>query len=505
MPGERVGLGMTGSRTLRGKMVVLTVSLGTALLFVAGCGLWLGYQSRAAVSFSTDKSLKALQGVRELVMSLSSQKEILTWYLLWGTPENLDRLKQESRTFEETLKKVRETVSTPSQREQVNEIESLYIRYSYSRDQAAALRKSDGIGPLSPLPPVLEHQLKDMASRVQGLAGSLEARVLEWNAGLESRLRLTRQLFYGGILLCAVLLGCMGYFVFRKILGPVRHLALTASPGLRETDVRDEIKELGRRLYSLMRDVDETQTELQQSREQLFQSEKLAMVGKLAAGVAHTIRNPLTSVKMRLFSLGRTLSLNPVQREDFEVISEEIRHIDTIVQNFLEFSRPPKLKIQKISPSDVVDMAIQLLRHRIESYGVEVELYRQRRLPSIEGDPEQLKEVLVNLIINACEAMGDGGRIVIREEEGFAEPLGRVVVIRVGDNGPGMPESIHERVFQPFFTTKEGGTGLGLSIAARIIEDHRGFLKLKSREGKGTTLTITLPCKEGEAWLRSLS
>jgi signal transduction histidine kinase len=207
---------------------------------------------------------------------------------------------------------------------------------------------------------------------------------------------------------------------------------------------------------------------------------------------------------MRLFSLERSLSLTTPQKEDFDVISEEIRHIDTIVANFLEFSRPPKLKIQKTSPSEVVDMAVQLLRHRIESYGVSLELARDRKLPDIHCDSEQLKEVLVNLIVNACEAMGDGGRITIAEEEGTMAPLGRVVVVRVTDTGPGIPEAIREKIFEPFYTTKQEGTGLGLSIASRIIEEHNGRLSVKCRPDKGTTFTITLPCQEDGAWLRSL-
>jgi signal transduction histidine kinase len=159
--------------------------------------------------------------------------------------------------------------------------------------------------------------------------------------------------------------------------------------------------------------------------------------------------------------------------------------------------------MQAVSPSDVVDAAVQLLRHRLESFGVEVDLYRQRRLPPIQGDPEQLKELLVNLMVNACEAIGERGRIMIYEEEGVTEPLGRVVVIKVRDNGPGVPDGIKEQIFQPFFSTKEEGTGLGLSIALRIVEDHGGCLNLRSREGKGTTFIITLPCKEDGAWLRS--
>ncbi|MBW2170867.1 MAG: histidine kinase, partial [Deltaproteobacteria bacterium] len=213
-------------------------------------------------------------------------------------------------------------------------------------------------------------------------------------------------------------------------------------------------------------------------------------------GMAHSIRNPLTSVKMRLFSLGRSLELSETQREDFEVVSAEIRHVENIVRNFLEFSRPPKLKKEELSPSDVVDRALQLLKHRLESHDTHFKLERTQRLPEVMADPDQLEEVLVNLLVNACEAMGIGGRIAISEEEDKVEPFGRVVVIRVSDNGPGIPEGIHEELFQPFFSTKEEGTGLGLSIAARIVEDHGGRLDVESQQGKGAIFTITLPCME---------
>ena len=142
-------------------------------------------------------------------------------------------------------------------------------------------------------------------------------------------------------------------------------------------------------------------------------------------------------------------------------------------------------------------MVIQLLQHRLKSYNVEVKIDRKRALPEIEADPEQFKEMLVNIVMNACEAMESNGLIVIREEESFAEPLGRVVVIRLSDNGPGIKESIQSKVLQPFFSTKEEGTGLGLSIAARIVDEHGGWLDLISEEGKGCTFVITLPIKVG--------
>jgi signal transduction histidine kinase len=152
--------------------------------------------------------------------------------------------------------------------------------------------------------------------------------------------------------------------------------------------------------------------------------------------------------------------------------------------------------MRQASPSDAVDMAVQLLRHRLDSYNVNVEVIRNGRLPEIEADPEQLKEVLVNLMVNSCEAMVQGGAIQIREEKSSADTLGHVVVIKVSDNGPGVPESVQTKIFQPFFSTKEEGTGLGLSIATRIVEEHRGWLDVESTEGQGATFIITLPAGE---------
>jgi signal transduction histidine kinase len=152
--------------------------------------------------------------------------------------------------------------------------------------------------------------------------------------------------------------------------------------------------------------------------------------------------------------------------------------------------------MQKISPSEVVDLSLRLLHHRLESCGVKVELVRDNPLPEIWADPDQLKEILVNLLVNACEMMVKGGVIRILEEQQEGGPMGRSVTIVISDNGPGIPESIQESIFQPFFSTKEEGTGLGLSIASRIVENHGGTLTLQSREGQGATFVITLPHEE---------
>jgi len=313
----------------------------------------------------------------------------------------------------------------------------------------------------------------------------------------------------------AVLGLLLGWVLLRQVLGPIRRLALGAAMGQgggdpvdrtaasQSASQSDEVRAVGELVAGLLRDVGATQALLKESREHLMQAEKLALVGKLAAGVAHSVRNPLTSVKMRLFSLERSLDLSLAQREDFEVISEEIRHLDTIVRNFLEFSRPPKPKLQHVSLSEVVDMTLVLLKHRLETYGVEVRLDREGPLPESEADPEQLKEVLVNLVLNACDAMGENGRITISESIGLIEPLGRVAILEIADSGPGIAPEVAEKVFQPFFSTKEEGTGLGLAIATRIMEEHGGYIHLKpSERGQGACFVLVLPIRE-KIWLRS--
>jgi signal transduction histidine kinase len=471
-----------------------------ALVLTTLCGglvtMWYTYRMDNLFASVIDTAVMGLQAAEELETALVRQKGLTTYYFLDGNSDWLNQLGQLNESFNTWLKKARSSAQTDKERSILNQIESEYIHYVYARDQVIELyqagKRKAGAD--------RHWDVRKQFFAIQGLCDQYKAIEKEQirQARIESRAqtKMINRMTLVALPSVLVLGMLLAYILLNQILKPIRILSTEAGEVDIDSPLPREITALRQRLHSLIENVDQTQSELQQSREHLLQAEKLAMVGKLAAGVAHTIRNPLTSVNMRLFSLERSLKLSQTQREDFEVIAEEVGHIDTIVQNFLEFARPPKLKIQSISPSEAVDMALQLLRHRLESYGVRVELDRQNRLPKIEADPEQLKEVLINLLVNACEAMGEGGSIVIREEEDVAEPLGRVVVIRVQDNGPGMPKSVRDKVFQPFFSTKEEGTGLGLSIAYRIVEEHGGWLSLKSREGGGTTFTITLPCRE---------
>lgn len=485
--------------TLKKRFYLALVALtGFSLL---GALVMIGYTYRmeALLTGITREGLAAFKVAGELEAALVNQKGFVTYYLLDNDPTWLRQLGQYRQIFIDRLAEARRLAQSPSLRDGIARIEDEYRRYVESKDQVIAYYRGGQREAGARLHrEVREHffaiiELCEDYKRQHGeRIASLTAA-----AGKEAfRLRIIAGVTMLVCIGCAVVLA---FILGIQILRPLQQLSrATGRHPADGTAGLDVVAALNRSVRGLIADVDQTQTELAKSREHLLQSEKMAMVGKLAAGMAHSIRNPFTSIKMRLFSLNRTLDLTPAQKEDFDVISQEMRHVDTIVQNFLEFSRPPKLKMQPVSPSTVVGMALQLLEHRLKAYEVTVTVHRLTPLPEISGDPEQLKEVLVNLIVNACEAIGREGRIDIHEQTAVAPSRGPVAQLRVVDNGPGIAEGLREKILQPFFTTKEEGTGLGLSIAVRIIAEHGGWIDVGAGPGGGAAFTVSLPIKEVE-------
>jgi signal transduction histidine kinase len=463
-----------------------------------GALLMVGYTYRmeGLLTRIIDNYMKGLQAAQSMEIALANQKGFASYYLLDGKPNWLAQMEKYRRIFENKLEETQLLATTAEERKVLELIESEYNKYISGKDQVVDYYKSgDRENGIKLHEKVREYffEILKHSDDCKALFRKKTLIVKEQSLNQAKKLRIVA----GSAVLMILFLGViLAFRLLHDILDPIRRLALETDRHNGSQNEGNEVKTLSRRVHDLQKTYTETQSELEKSREHLLQSEKLALVGKLAAGTSHSIRNPLTSVKMRLFSLGRSLDLDNNQKEDFDVISKEISHIDTIVQNFLEFSRPPRLKFQLVSPSDVVDQAIQLLQHRLASYEVFIKIQRKEPLPMVQLDPEQLKEVIINIIINACEAMGLGGSIVIHEKTLIERKRIRSVVIRISDNGPGIPDTIQSKIMEPFFTTKEEGTGLGLSIAARIVQDHGGRLDIESKEGSGSTFIITLPAEE---------
>jgi signal transduction histidine kinase len=262
--------------------------------------------------------------------------------------------------------------------------------------------------------------------------------------------------------------------------------------------------------------------QLVKSRAIIERQEKLASLGTLAAGVAHEIRNPLTAINVRLHSLKRTLVRGSSEHEDALVIDQEIQRLDRIVRNVLHFARPAEPRQITIAAGSLFGRVQGLLGSELEKASIRLILASSGTSGSplwIRVDPQQIEQVLINLIQNAAESIGRDGTITLRARSlerpartvmplaglpglGSRAKSGRatpVVILEVIDTGKGIPLKVQERLFDPFFTTKEAGTGLGLSIAARIVEKHGGALQYQTELGRGTTFGIVLPRAEKEA------
>jgi two-component system, NtrC family, sensor kinase len=225
----------------------------------------------------------------------------------------------------------------------------------------------------------------------------------------------------------------------------------------------------------------------------MMQQEKLASVGRLSAGVAHEINNPLTTILTTALLLQEDLKPEDPIYEDLEVIAHETLRCRKIVTSLLDFARQNEPNKKAYDLHDVVYQSVLLTRKQAAFNDIQVEYEAGQKIPRVMLDKGQIQQALINLIINATESTGDGGRIVVATE--FDRSAKRVR-ISVSDNGPGIARKNRDRIFDPFFTTKESGTGLGLAITHGIIEQHGGSIQLESRRGKGTRFIINLPLNE---------
>ena len=223
---------------------------------------------------------------------------------------------------------------------------------------------------------------------------------------------------------------------------------------------------------------------------------KLVTFGKHAAGVAHEIRTPLTTIKARIFTLQRTLIRGSSEYQDATIIDNEINRLDRIVTDFLILSRPATPNLVPMSAETLLRDVGELFRPQCEKQSIQLRTDAMVDAPFL-ADTGQLKQVLINLVRNAVESIGKGGTITLRARRDTCrlnDHFTDVVILEVQDTGPGIPPAVQARLFDPFFTTKEHGTGLGLSNAAAIIDKHGGTLVIRSQHGRGATFGIVLPC-----------
>jgi len=227
-----------------------------------------------------------------------------------------------------------------------------------------------------------------------------------------------------------------------------------------------------------------------EAQKKLYQADKLATVGALAAGLAHEIKNPIAAIKGFSQVIGRAVAENDAEAiKDFkDVVPRQLDRINEIVEKLLTLSKPPKLEKKKIDINILLDEIVRLVEKQALKQRVEI-VRSFEDLPQTLADPEQLTQAFLNLILNAIQSMPDGGQIEIRTRFMGTDRI----IVEFIDNGAGIPKEKLAKIFDPFYTTKTGGSGLGLSVTQKIIIDHHGKIEVESGEGKGTAFRVVLP------------
>ncbi len=261
--------------------------------------------------------------------------------------------------------------------------------------------------------------------------------------------------------------------------------------------VMEELKNVNKELSLINVELVQKNEQLNDAQEQLVRTEKLAAVGTLASGVSHELRNPLSAIKNAVFLLKRKLSKEAIPDIDekaiqfLDIMDKEIDRCSKIINDLLGFTRVSKPTRSGYDINTVVNETLS----RVEiAENIKLSKNLQPNLPMTMIDANQIGQVLINLIENACQAMTDGGRLKIssRVSEGF-------VKVEVGDSGCGIPEKEIKKIFDPLFTTKPRGTGIGLAVCHGIIQKHNGVIDVKSQEGIGTAMLIKLPLEDNDA------
>lgn len=355
--------------------------------------------------------------------------------------------------------------------------------------------------------------IRDIAGNIIGMlyVGMLQKPYID----LRNNVMLT---FTGIAGLCVVILLVILSIITSSIINPLQRMVLaTQKIALGDLnhkvgiDVKDEIGKLAQSFNqmtenlkaanenliqwgkTLEKRVEERTTELREMQDYLIQSEKLASLGKMAAGVAHEINNPLTSILINTHLMLEKLDRKDDFYENLSLIADETSRCTQIVKGLLEFARqsPPQKAFTDINA--LIERTTQLLENQASFQNIRIVKDLDRTLPPIKLDRSKIQQVFWNLMLNACEAMPRGGQLLISDNLSADR---KYVEVRFIDNGVGIPKEHIHRLFDPFFTTKSSGTGLGLAVSYGIIEQHQGKIEVKSEPGQGTVLTLSFPVED---------
>jgi signal transduction histidine kinase len=382
--------------------------------------------------------------------------------------ERLDALKKQTETYKESLSRV------------------LTVRANATRraaEEDAAFR----IG-------------EELIGQVQDMIAITTSRLGENTQKAMNRIERTKYILYGLVAVGPLASAVLGFLFISGLTRPVKVL-VESTRKLKGGDLDHRVAGLTDEFGELGSAFNEMASSLKEQMKKMQRTEQMVVVGELAAGLAHEIKNPMAGIKVAMSVLSEESYISTEDKSVLQKVVAEITQLEGLMKNFLNFAKPQKPRLETVNVNQVLNttLTFHLKHHSVGAGGFgKIEIVKEfGELPPTLADPTQLQQVFLNLFLNALHAMPRGGELGVRT---CLEEDGKTIRIDVSDTGNGIREDLVNKVFQPFFTTKPKGTGLGLAISKQMIEQHNGAIAVENRPGGGVLFTILLPVKaEGAA------
>jgi signal transduction histidine kinase len=473
---------------------------------------WQVHRSQKLNSEDLARNTLSMRSAEELVIEFHNVQHKLHLFLITKDRRYLEEvpaLRQGTQGTDRWLSLMEQTAMTQEERELIGRVHSGYERFFTDFEGLLQGPHADGL-----------------PDRVRELArGTLEPEILqpaqnyldinekEIGDNNEANQTNTERMVLALLLLgvCGPVSGLLaGYGISRavshsivRLSVPIRDAAgkLNEIVGPITLAARWGLDELEGVLHTIAERIGAVIERLQQSERDARKAEHLAAVGQMAAGMAHELRNPLMPMKILVQAAAERSPSPGLDESDLAVLEQEITRLERSIQLFLDFARPPQIEKRTFEVGEMLTSLVGLLQPRAERQGVRLECRWPEQPVLIQADVGQLRQLVLNLVLNALDATGHGGTILLEmapsaEPSEGDGPSERWLTLRVSDTGAGLPPGLGLRIFEPFVSTKETGLGLGLSICKRIVEAHGGDIQASNRPGGGAVFTIRLPCPE---------
>lgn len=448
-----------------------------------------------------EENVASLKAAEELEISLLEMRGLTTNYLLDGHQDWLETFDKKRLTFQTWLALASRRSTTATERTLVDSIAASFQNYLASQRLVVALHQT---GRKKAARELLTGAMQTRFTHIYDLCEKLLAvneQMMHQTSLLIKKDNQTINRVVLGIALSSIVLGLgLGLILSRRIIKPIYRLVLNVKGATEgkmvnkvELSNESELDNLSHNIHLLIKKIQTVNADLAKSQQSLIRSEKLAALGKMAAGLAHEIRNPLTSIKMLIFSLENELADQSHYRKDLEVIRQEINRLETLLQNFLDFARPQQPQLVPLRLHDSLKRVIHLMAPQLKKHKIKLALKLQATNDWVKADKDQIQHVLVNIILNALQAMPGGGVLTIATDSLINDDGLPFFQMCISDTGCGISPDIIDFIFDPFITNKEDGSGLGLSIVHQIITAHSGWIEAANNPDRGATFTINLP------------